>query len=471
MVLKFNADKLSADENDVFYFDQLNDEILSETELGELISVHSRKVVKRFDKLMRYYLGRHNILNKKNKTKGKPDNRIIINFAKEMVDNEVGYFAGTPVKFDYDENGVSNEEIDNRIADFVNLNMLSDTVAELAKQVDIFGRSNVLVYQDEDANTLVNTIDPRQSFVVYDTSINKNKIFGVYYNQLKRNGSIRGVLYTSSQYFEFEGDINGNITLGEAFENIFQDVPLIEFYASNERQGLFEQVISLIDSVEQAFSNKNNDIDYFANTIMKVINAKVDQKNVEDMIDKRLLNIPNVSSENGTVDIDFLNKPDADNIQEHFLERAIDFIYSKANSANFNDEVFGNASGTALEFKLQSMSNAAGMKERKFKTSLQKIFKLAFEVGATLPYNPGAEKNVTMTFKRTVPHNVQDEANTAKVLLEVTDERTALSALSIVDDPDAVIEAKKQDQSIKAQSMMDIVKQDETSDVNSSSKE
>lgn len=471
MVLKFNADKLSADENDVFYFDQLDDEILSETELGELISVHSRKVVKRFDKLMRYYLGRHNILNKKNKTKGKPDNRIIINFAKEMVDNEVGYFAGTPVKFDYDENGVSNEEIDSRIADFVNLNMLSDTVAELAKQVDIFGRSNVLVYQDEDANTLVNTIDPRQSFVVYDTSINKNKIFGVYYNQLKRNGSIRGVLYTSSQYFEFEGDINGNIAIGEAFENIFQDVPLIEFYASNERQGLFEQVISLIDSVEQAFSNKNNDIDYFANTIMKVIGASIDQKKVEAMIDKRLLNVPTVSSENGTVDIDFLNKPDADNIQEHFLERAIDFIYSKANSANFNDEVFGNASGTALEFKLQSMSNAAGMKERKFKTSLQKIFKLAFEVGATLPYNPGAEKNVTMTFKRTVPHNVQDEANTAKVLLEVTDERTALSALSIVDDPDAVIEAKKQDQSVKAQSMMDIVKQDETSDANSSSKE
>ncbi|QIL50101.1 phage portal protein [Weissella coleopterorum] len=471
MALKFNADNLSADENDVFYFDQTDNEILSNEELGELISVHSRKIVKRFNKLMRYYLGRHDILNKPNKSKGKPDNRIVVNFAKEIVDNEVGYFAGTPVKFDYDENGIQNKEIDKKIADFVNMNMLSDTVAELAKHVDIFGRSNLLLYQDENANTLVNTIDPRQSFVVYDTSINKNMVFGIYYNQLKRNGSVSGVLYTKTKSIDFGGDISGNITFGDEKDNVFQDIPLIEFYASTERQGLFEQVISLIDSVEQAFSNKNNDIDYFANTIMKVINASIDQKNVEAMIDKRLLNIPSVSSENGNVDIDFLNKPDADNIQEHFLERAIDFIYSKANSANFNDEVFGNASGTALEFKLQSMSNAAGMKERKFKTSLQQVFKLGFQVGASLPHNPGAEKYVNMTFKRTVPHNVQDEANTAKTLLEVTDERTALSALSIVDDPDAVMEAKKQDQKVKTKGMLDMVQQNETSDNAVSDKE
>ncbi|KRN75667.1 portal protein [Weissella kandleri] len=471
MVLKFRDDKLLADENDVFYFDQQSDEIIDEKELGELISVHSRNVVRRFNKLMRYYLGKHSILNKQSKSKGKPDNRIIINFAKEIVDNEVGYFAGTPVKFDYDENGVSNNEIDKRIADFVNINMLSDTVAELAKQVDIFGRANVLLYQDEDASTLVKPIDPRQSFIVYDTSINKNKLFGIYYNQIKRNGTVRGVLYTKTQCFEFTGNTSGEIIMGDAIDNVFQDVPLVEFYASVERQGLFEQVISLIDSVEQAFSNKNNDIDYFANTIMKIVNAAIKQEDVEAMIDKRLLNVKSVSGEGGGVDIDFLNKPDADNIQEHFLERAIDFIYSKSNSANFNDEVFGNASGTALEFKLQSMSNAAGMKERKFKTALKQVFKLAFQVGATLPYAPGAEKNISMTFKRTIPHNVQDEANTAKTLLDVTDEHTALSALSIVDDPDAVIEAKKNDQSGKAENMLDMIKQTESSDNNTSDKE
>src|SRR5699024_2198508 len=90
---------------------------------------------------------------------GKPDNRLVINFAKELVDNEVGFFAGTPVKFDYDDNGQENQELDQRIADFVAINDLTDSIVELAKQVDIFGRSYTLLYQDEDSNTRVAPID------------------------------------------------------------------------------------------------------------------------------------------------------------------------------------------------------------------------------------------------------------------------------------------------------------------------
>ncbi|QEA57818.1 phage portal protein [Weissella hellenica] len=103
-------------------------------------------------------------------------------------------------------------------------------------------------------------------------------------------------------------------------------------------------------------------------------------------------NVSSVDSDR-PVDIDFINKSDADLIQEHFLDRAIDTIYTKSNVANFNDDVFGNASGTTLEFKLQSMSNTANMKERKFK--------LAFAIGATLPLDMTGElaKNFKVTFK------------------------------------------------------------------------
>lgn len=55
-------------------------------------------------------------------------------------------------------------------------------------------------------------------------------------------------------------------------------------------------------------------------------------------------------------------------------------------------------------------------------------------------------KNVKATFKRTVPHNVQDEAATAKTLLDVVDRKTAISAISTVDDPDAVIKARDEEQ-------------------------
>ena len=60
-----------------------------------------------------------------------------------------------------------------------------------------------------------------------------------------------------------------------------------------------------------------------------------------------------------------------------------------------------------------------------------------------------------MTFKRTVPHNVQDEANTAKVMLDAgVDRKTALSEISTIEDPDAVIKAKEKEQQDVAKSVM-----------------
>lgn len=447
MTINFNSDRLSSDENHVFYSESIGDDSPVETDVNELISIHANRLNNRYNRLMNYYLGKHSIIRKLAKAKGKPDNRLVINFAKELVDNEVGFFAGTPVKFDYDDNGQENKELDQRIADFVAINDLTDTIAELAKQVDIFGRSYTLLYQDEDSNTRVAPIDPRNAFAVYGTQIGAPIEYAVYYTQRQHNGTISGTLYTKHSVVTFHGSASAGIQYDEVTDNLFTNVPLVEFFASIERQGLFEQVISLIDAVDMAMSNKGNDIDYFSNTIMKVVNAKIKKETVDEMIDKRLINVPSVDADR-PVDIDFLNKPDADLIQEHFLDRAIDAIYTKSNVANFNDDVFGNASGTALEFKLQSMSNAANMKERKFKLAIRQLFKLAFAIGATLPLDMTGElaKNVKATFKRTVPHNVQDEATTAKTLLDVVDRKTAISAISTVDDPDAVIKARDEEQ-------------------------
>ena len=171
MAINFNSDRLSSDENHVFYSESIGDDLPVETDVVELIKAHANQLNNRYNRLMNYYLGKHSIIRKLAKAKGKPDNRLVINFAKELVDNEVGFFAGTPVKFDYDDNGKENQELDQRIADFVAINDSTDTIAELAKQVDIFGRSYTLLYQDEDSNTRVAPIDPRNAFVVYGTQI------------------------------------------------------------------------------------------------------------------------------------------------------------------------------------------------------------------------------------------------------------------------------------------------------------
>ena len=74
MAINFNSERLSADDNQVFYFDQLDgDELLSTDELSSLISQHQgNELMYRYNRLRKYYVGQHKILNKKRKRKESP---------------------------------------------------------------------------------------------------------------------------------------------------------------------------------------------------------------------------------------------------------------------------------------------------------------------------------------------------------------------------------------------------------------
>jgi len=52
----------------------------------------------RYRHLREMYEGNHPILHVPDKPKWKPDNRIVVNFAKYIVDTLNGYFLGIPVK-------------------------------------------------------------------------------------------------------------------------------------------------------------------------------------------------------------------------------------------------------------------------------------------------------------------------------------------------------------------------------------
>src|SRR5699024_8505032 len=139
--------------------------------------------------------------------------------------------------------------------------------------------------------------------------------------------------------------------------------------------------------------------------------------------------------------VEFMNKPDGDVTQENLLNRIESLIYHLAMVANINDESFGNASGTSLEFKLQPMNNLSGMKKRKITRGLNNLFKFF----AALPTNvPASDKDawveVEYRFIRNITRNIQDEAQTARDLEGVVSKELQLTTLSIVDDVQTEIE-------------------------------
>lgn len=162
---------------------------------------------------------------------------------------------------------------------------------------------------------------------------------------------------------------------GEAKEHRFEGVPATEFIENDERVGIFEGAMPMIDAYNKALSEKANDVDYFADAYLKVLGQRLEKEDVQHIRDDRVINFD--GDVNG-VEVDFLQKPNGDETQEHLLDRLERLIYQISMVANISDENFGTSSGIAMKYKMQAMSNLAKTKERKFRSGMQRRYRLIF---------------------------------------------------------------------------------------------
>ena len=397
------------------------DEELTHEQLLEYIKQHQAQVP-RFNELWNQYTSRPPILDFPDKEEYKPDNRLVANFGKYIVDTFNGYFTGIPVKVSHEK-----ENVNEAINYFWRHNDMDDTFSELSKLTSIYGVSYLYVWQDEESNTRVTYNSPFDMFVVYDDTVARNIKYGVRYKYDEDN-ILTGTLFTQSEVITFSND-----AYGDAEPHYYPIVPIIEFVENDEQQSLIRPVESLINAYNKALSEKSNDVEYFSDAYMKILGAELDTETIQNIRDNRIINMDGDDAQK--IVVEFMNKPDGDVTQENLLNRIESLIYHLAMVANINDESFGNASGTSLEFKLQPMKNLSGMKERKFTKGLNNLFKCF----TALPTNvPASDKDswveVEYRFIRNIPRNVQDEAETARNLEGVVSKELQLSTLSIVDD-------------------------------------
>ena len=403
------------------------DEELTHEQLLEYIKQHQAQVP-RFNELWNQYTSRPPILDFPDKEEYKPDNRLVANFGKYIVDTFNGYFTGIPVKVSHEK-----ENVNEAINYFWRHNDMDDTFSELSKLTSIYGVSYLYVWQDEESNTRVTYNSPFDMFVVYDDTVARNIKYGVRYKYDEDN-ILTGTLFTQSEVITFSND-----AYGDTEPHYYPIVPIIEFVENDEQQSLIRPVESLINAYNKALSEKSNDVEYFSDAYMKILGAELDTETIQNIRDNRIINMDGDDAQK--IVVEFMNKPDGDVTQENLLNRIESLIYHLAMVANINDESFGNASGVSLEFKLQPMKNLSGMKERKFTKGLNNLFKCF----TALPTNvPASDKDswveVEYRFIRNIPRNIQDEAETARNLEGVVSKELQLSTLSIVDDVQTEIE-------------------------------
>jgi len=409
----------------------------------------------RLNKLRNYYDGRHDILSR-TMDEGKPNNKLVHNYPSYIVDMFQGYLLGNPVTY-----SSKDEKLMEVIQDIFNYNDEQDENSELTRQAGTYGRGQEIIYLDEDTNIRFNEVDPLAMKIIYNQDITP-KIIGAIrvYSILSDDGQ------TETEYVECYDEREvatyelTNMNEVDRFEHFFGDVPVVDYLNNASVKGDFEDVLSLVDAYNLSRSNKTNDLEYFTDAYLYLVNMSgTNSDDVAEMKNNRVL----LLDESG--DAGFLVKPS--NVEDSVEQIKVtnNDIHKFSKVIDLSDESFQTSdSGVAMDYKLCAMDNVAGNKERKFKKGLQRRIELICNYlnfrGSNFNY-----LDVSMKFEYKKPVDVTKRVDAAVKLNGIMSKETVLSIIPYVEDVKKELKAIEKERDAYADSVFDNEQETSTTEV------
>lgn len=407
---------------------------------------YNEKVKQRFEKLELYYLGKHDILERQKEDRLK-NNKVMINHAKYITDTNVGYLLGNPVDYQVGKSESGKPLYDIQpILDTYKKQTINDLDSEIAKDTSIFGLQYEYVYADENAEPRSCEVDNKNAIIVYDDTVEHNKLFGLIYRPIYKGETFKywEIIYIDKKEKRTYKSYSKSLQqVGEAEPHAFGDVPLICYKNNPELLGDFEPVISLIDAYNLLQSDRVNDKEQLVDAILCLYGMDFDSEQAELLKESRMLaNIPS----DGKVEylVKTLQEGDVDILRQN-LENDIHKI---SMVPNMSDENFANnSSGVAIRYKLLSFEQNIKNKERYFEKGLMERFKLYnnFLIAKSKMQEVPIEE-VDAVFKRNLPSNDYEISQMINNLSDFVDKETLISQLSFIKDASEIVTLKEQEE-------------------------
>lgn len=416
--------------------------------LNDVIDYNER-YKKRFEMLERYYLGRHDIL-ERTKDDVLSNNKVVVNHAKYITDTNVGYLLGNPVDYQ------TTEEYDIQpVLDAYKKQTINDLDSEIAKDVSIFGMQYEYVYANESAEPKSCETDNKNTIIVYDDTVEHNKLFGLIYRPIFKGTTFKywEVIYADKNVKRVYKSYSKSLQqVGEDEPHAFGDVPIICYKNNPEYMGDYEPVISLIDAYNQLQSDRINDKEQLVNAILMFYGMDFDAEQAEELkVSRMLANIPTDAR------AEYLTKA----MQEgdvDILRKSIETDIHKISMVpNMSDQNFvGNSSGVAIRYKLLAFEQNIKNKERYMEKGLMERFKLYSNFLFTQSKMSEIPiEEVDAVFKRNLPSNDFEISQMINNLADFVDAETLISQLSFIKDASEIVELKAKEEETKPKGSYD----------------
>ena len=415
----------------MFYLNK--DTPLTATLLAKMIQHFRTNVEPKLRKYKEYYDGIQAILSKKYSDESKPCTKTVINYCKNSVDSYCGYMA-TPNCIAYN----SPQDIED-IMEVLKYNDYTAQDADLLLNALIFGVAPELMYIDSESKTRFRTIDPMQSFGIYDDSLTSDLMYFVRIykvNEWDDSNRYNCDVYSDTHiiHYTMDGD-NSALTLVGDEPHYFGQCPANILVMPDEKS-IFDCVMTLQDTANELLSAEVDDYSAFCDAYLTLEGLDAEDDDIAKMKHNRVILLPPGAK------AAWLTKSANDAQVENILKRIHDSIYRIAQCPDFSSETFvgGVSSGIAIKYRLTGMETRAGKIEAEMKKALQRRVEIICGV-ASLAIGEEVWRDIQITFTRNIPEDTASIANLITTLKGTVSDATLLGLLPFVDDVNAELEA------------------------------
>ena len=318
---------------------------------------------------------------------------------------------------------------------------------------------------------MIKNLDPRNTFMVYDDSIEQNELFAVYY-YVKKDDSVASkadeyIATVLTERYRWVFDLpkipSEASVLEGPVEHFKSRVPITEWLNNKLGIGDYELQIPLIDAYNALMSDRVTDKEQFIDSILAIYGTllgdaeekegegKSDETPMRRLKREKLLEMPDGSR------AEYLTRT-FDESGVDVLRRAIEQdIHKFSHIPCLTDEHFaGNVSGVAMEFKLLGIENITKIKTRYYRKGLRKRLQIFCDWLQTNGKGSIDPDTIVAIFTRAMPKNLLEISQYVANLKGTVSQKTLLAQIPFVDDPDAEIKAveKENEDALKRQQIL-----------------
>ncbi len=379
--------------------------------------------------LFDYYEGRQGV-NKGRVAAGRPNNKLLVNYAKYITDVHTGYFIGLPPTLQF-----SGKRVQEKMLRALREADMESVLFHVARDMSICGEGYALAYLGGRGMQLAR-LDPRETFLLA-CGIDERPCGAVRLQVLPR-GCAAGELYIPGAVRSWEYD-GKEVHFGGTQPLPLGALPVSRFCNNLSCIGDFEPVCSLIDAYNVLLSGAMDDMQSVANAFLALYGM---QGTTKEDIDRANLSRVLSLAENGKAEFVVKNlNPDAMALLQKSL---IDDMLMITMTPNLNDEAFGTgSSGVQLEYKLWGAEQARSGKEKGFLGGLYHLVALFFEGQSLLGAPLSGE--CTARFYKNLPQDLQKLSENLHKLGDTISHKTKLELLPFIADAERELQQIKQE--------------------------